>query len=100
MNPPSSSRNWDSLRQGHARRLARAASLDLPRQLPAEQIVSLLEAVIEPGDRVCLEGNNQKQADFLAESLASCNPAVLHDLHMLMSVLALPSHVDLFERGL
>jgi hypothetical protein len=25
----------------------------------------LLEAIIEPGDRVTIEGDNQKQADFL-----------------------------------
>ena len=28
------------------------------------ECVYLLEAVIRPGDRVALEGNNQKQADF------------------------------------
>ncbi len=100
MNAPTSLHAWDGLRQGHARRLARAASQNLPRQVPADRIIPLLQAVIEPGDRVCLEGNNQKQADFLAESLADCNPEVLHDLHMLLSVLALSSHVDLFERGL
>ena len=100
MNAPTSLHAWDGLRQSHARRLARAASQNLPRQVPADRIIALLEAVIEPGDRVCLEGNNQKQADFLAESLADCNPEVLHHLQMLLSVLALPSHVDLFERGL
>jgi malonate decarboxylase alpha subunit len=56
--------------------------------------------VIAPGDRVCLEGNNQKQADFLAESLAACDPARVHDLHLVQSVLALPSHIELFERGI
>jgi len=91
---------WDSRRQARARRLRRADSQGLARRVPAERSIALLEAIIEAGDRVCLEGNNQKQADFLASSLADCNPAVVHDLHMLMSVLALPSHVDLFERGL
>ena len=28
-------------------------------------IIALLEAAIKPHDTVCLEGNNQKQADFL-----------------------------------
>ena len=100
MNAPNSSPVRDKLRQSRNRRLARAASQGLPRQVPTDRIVSLLESVIEPGDRVCLEGNNQKQADFLSESLAECNPEVLHHLHMLQSVLALPSHVDFFERGL
>ena len=61
---------------------------------------SLLEAVIAPGDRVCLEGNNQKQADFLAQSLASLNPQRVHGLHMVQSVLALPEHLDVFETGI
>jgi malonate decarboxylase alpha subunit len=100
MNAPAARDGWTIRRQGRAGRLARADGLGLPRLVPAERIIALLEAVIEAGDRVCLEGNNQKQADFLASSLADCDPAVVHDLHMLMSVLALPSHVDLFERGL
>ncbi|MCE1968375.1 malonate decarboxylase subunit alpha, partial [Enterobacter hormaechei] len=66
----------------------------------AADIVAALEAAIEPGDRVCLEGINQKQADFLAESLADCSPERLHDLHMVQSVLALPAHIDVFERGI
>jgi malonate decarboxylase alpha subunit len=27
-------------------------------------VVPLLEAIMRPGDRVCLEGDNQKQADL------------------------------------
>ncbi|HJW24037.1 MAG TPA: malonate decarboxylase subunit alpha [Rhodocyclaceae bacterium] len=99
MNAPAP-RAWDTQRQSRRRRLERAASQGLERRVPAERIIDLLEAVIEPGDRVCLEGNNQKQADFLAESLADCNPERIHDLSMVQSVLALASHVDLFERGL
>ena len=64
-----------------------------------QKIIELLEAVIEPGDRVCIEGNNQKQADFLSKSLAATDPAKVRDLHLVQSVLALPSHVDLIERG-
>jgi malonate decarboxylase alpha subunit len=100
MNAPHSPGAWDTRRQGRMRRIERAASLGVARQVPASRIGELLEAVIEPGDRVCLEGNNQKQADFLSEALADCNPERLHDLHMVQSVLALPSHVDLFERGI
>jgi malonate decarboxylase alpha subunit len=99
MNAPLS-REWDSRRQSRYRRLERAASLGFGKSIPTEKIVELLEAVIQPGDRVCLEGNNQKQADFLSESLADCDPARINHLSMVQSVLALPSHVDLFERGL
>ena len=93
-------RDWDILRQSRGRRLERAASLGFGKEIPDDRIIDLLEAVIQPGDRVCLEGNNQKQADFLSESLADCSPERINHLSMVQSVLALPSHVDLFERGL
>jgi len=93
-------RDWDTLRQSRSRRLERAASLGFGKEIPVDRIIDLLEAVIQPGDRVCLEGNNQKQADFLSESLADCSPERINHLSMVQSVLALPSHVDLFERGL
>ena len=66
----------------------------------AADAVRLLSATIASGDRVCLEGNNQKQADFLAKTLTQLNPAQIHDLHMVQSVLALPEHLDLFELGI
>jgi malonate decarboxylase alpha subunit len=62
--------------------------------------VDLLEAVIAPGDRVVLEGNNQKQADFLSRSLSEVNPALVHDLHMLISAISRPEHLDIFEKGI
>ena len=36
--------------------------------------VELLENLINSYDRVCLEGDNQKQADFLAKELCKLNP--------------------------
>jgi malonate decarboxylase alpha subunit len=95
----SSSGRWDTLARNRAVRLERAASLASGRVVSADQIVQLLEAVIEPGDRVCIEGNNQKQADFLARSLIKTDPARVCNLHLVQSVLALPEHIDLIERG-
>lgn len=66
----------------------------------AERIADLLHNVLDCGDRVCLEGNNQKQADFLSTALATLDPARINNLHMLQSVLALPEHLDVFERGI
>jgi uncharacterized membrane protein len=68
--------------------------------VPADLAVRLLEVVLEPGDRVCPEGNNQKQADFLAQALTHVDPARVNKLHMLQSVLALPDHLDLYELGI
>src|ERR1700739_1127649 len=83
-------------------RLARAAALfgASGKFCPAERATQLLEAIIEPGDRVAIEGDNQKQADFLASTLANVDPARIHDLHMVQSVLALPDHLAVFERGI
>jgi malonate decarboxylase alpha subunit len=99
--PPQS---WNTLQANRNERLGRAASalggaLD-GKALPAQRIGDLLHHVLECGDRVCLEGNNQKQADFLAQALAGLDPARINHLHMLQSVLALPEHLDVFERGI
>ena len=69
-------------------RLARAALMCGPgsKICPPDRATELLEAIIEPGDRVVIEGDNQKQADFLAAALANAGPARLHDLHMVQSV--------------
>lgn len=101
---PSSEREWNQRQQNRDARLARAASslggaLN-GKLVAAERTADLFYSVIESGDRVCLEGNNQKQADFLAKALAGLDPARLHDLHMLFSVLALPEHLDVFENGI
>jgi malonate decarboxylase alpha subunit len=94
---------WDTLAQNRAGRLARAATALAGacegKAVPAARLAELFYSVIEPGDRVCLEGNNQKQADFLARTLAALDPGRINRLHMLQSVLALPEHLDVFERG-
>jgi malonate decarboxylase alpha subunit len=91
---------WDLKRRARQTRLARARSIASGRFVEPERLTALLEALLEPGDRLCLEGDNQKQADTLARALASVDPARVHDLHLVCSVLALPEHVELFERGI
>ncbi len=95
---------WNLQAQGRARRKARALA-SLGPQLHGKRVdtasaVQLLGSVIESGDRVCLEGNNQKQADFLARSLTQLDPHQVHDLHMVQSVIAMPEHLDVFESGI
>src|SRR5437763_4858948 len=101
MQPP---RIWNKRAQGRERRLARAATrlgAHLSgKKVDPDAIVALLEEAIEPADRVCIEGNNQKQADFLARALIEVDRARVHDLHIVQSVLALPEHLDVFERGI
>jgi malonate decarboxylase alpha subunit len=97
-------RTWTTRADNRAARLARVAetlgSRLRGKLAAAEAITTLLEAAIAPHDRVCLEGNNQKQADFLAQALVQLDPQRVHGLHMVQSVLALPEHLDLFENGI
>ena len=62
-------------------RLARAALMCGPgsKICPPNRAAELLEAIIESGDRVVIEGDNQKQADFLAAALAKAAPARLQE---------------------
>jgi malonate decarboxylase alpha subunit len=92
-------RQWDAGRVARSERLAAGAALAKGKLVPRDQAVALLEAVIRPFDRVCLEGDNQKQADLLAAALAGVDPARIHDLHMVQSGVVLPEHLDVFETG-
>ncbi|MGC3200845.1 malonate decarboxylase subunit alpha, partial [Pseudomonas aeruginosa] len=67
--------------------------------LPRDRLVAALVALIAPGDRVVLEGNYQKQADFLSRSLARVDPGMLHVLHMIMPSVGRPLQLDLFEQA-
>lgn len=90
----------DRQRRDRLARAAQALGTRLTgRHVATEAATALLEAVLQPGDRVCLEGNNQKQADFLAQALTQVDVQRVHDLHMVQSVLALPEHLDVFENG-
>ncbi|MFC5314188.1 malonate decarboxylase subunit alpha, partial [Azospirillum rugosum] len=80
-----SPRAWDTGRQSREQRLASAARFARGKLVAHQDATSLLEAVLRPGDRVCLEGDNQKQADFLARCLAQADPTVLRDLHIVQS---------------
>ncbi|MDR6236603.1 malonate decarboxylase subunit alpha [Pseudomonas oryzihabitans] len=87
-------------RSDKQRRLDQVARLADGKVLPTASIVAALESLLAPGDRVVLEGNNQKQADFLSRALAQVDPAKLHDLHLIMPSVGRPEHLDLFERGI
>ena len=91
---------WSKRRTEKSRRLALVRHLANGPVLRSEDIITVLENLIAPGDRVVLEGNNQKQADFLARSLARVDCAKVNNLHMIMPSVSLPEHLDLFERGI
>ena len=92
--------DWNRGAAQRRRRLEAARERGLGKLVPAERAVELLETVLAPGDRLCVEGNNQKHADFLSACLAKVDPARVHGLHVVQSNLALPQHLDVFERGI
>jgi malonate decarboxylase alpha subunit len=92
--------DWQSERRSRNERLDAGSKFAEGKMVAPGDVTALLEAVVRPGDRICLEGDNQKQADFLAACLANADPKVLHDLHVVQSGIVLPEHIDLFEKGI
>jgi len=68
--------------------------------LARERMVEALESVIQSGDSIVMEGDNQKQADFLSRSLVKVDPKKIHDLHLIISSISRPEHLTLFELGI
>jgi malonate decarboxylase alpha subunit len=93
-------RSWTVMLDAKARRLAAVGSRANGKLLEQRAIVEALQTLIRPGDRVALEGNNQKQADFLSRALVQVDPLILHDIHLLISSISRPEHLTLFERGI
>ena len=91
---------FDHLRDSYQSRLAAAAPLAAGRFVAPENAGALLGAVLRSGDRVCIEGDNQKQADFFARALVGLDPARIHHLHMVQSSVVLDEHLEVFRRGL
>ena len=91
---------WCEQRDALNQRLAAGQSHAAGKRVPLDRLPALLESVLRPGDRVCLEGDNQKQAEALARALAQVDPARVHDLHMVQSGVVLPEHLDVFEKGI
>lgn len=88
-------------RQAKQAKLAQCSSLLNGKWLANNQhLIELLELLLAPYDRVCLEGDNQKQALFLSQALCQLDAKKIHHLHMLQSCPTLPEHIEIFERGI
>ena len=91
---------WNTLARNKIARLERASSITSTKIVEQKDLVRLFESVIESGDRVCIEGNNQKHADYLSQQLTLVDPKKVNDLHIVQSNIALSSHLDIFEKGI
>lgn len=93
-------KRWTKRRDAKKRKLDKVKDIASGRIIPSQHIVEVLEKLIDPGDKVVLEGNNQKQASFLSDALGKVNSGQVHDLHMIMSSISRPEHLDIFESGI
>jgi malonate decarboxylase alpha subunit len=89
---------WDRRRVDKRDRLSAVAGYLDGKLIEPARLRNVLEALLRQGDRVALEGDNQKQADFLSRTLARCDPGKVNGLHMLISSVSRPEHLDLFEQ--
>jgi len=93
-------KNWNAERASLTERLVDGSRYAAGKIVVAANLSNFFQAVIRPGDRACLEGDNQKQADVLAAALANVDPAKVHELHMVQSGVVLPEHLDVFDKGI
>ncbi|AVK62094.1 malonate decarboxylase subunit alpha [Lactobacillus sp. CBA3605] len=93
-------KSWTTKRDAKAARLEAAAPLLTGKFAKTSDAKAVLETLIKTGDKVVLEGDNQKQASFLSQTLAAVDPDKVHDLHMIMSSISRPEHLDIFELGI
>jgi len=94
------SRSWTTRRDEKRRRMQLLKPWMEGPIIQKERIIDALEAVLVSGDRIVLEGDNQKQADFLSRSLVKIDPKKVHDLHLVISSISRPEHLTLFELGI
>ncbi|KAB2336666.1 malonate decarboxylase subunit alpha [Cytobacillus depressus] len=92
--------SWKKRLEAKEKRIEKMKDITSSRIIPTNKIVQALETLIQSGDRVVLEGNNQKQASFLSAALAKVDPEKIYHLHMIMSSISRPEHLDLFEYGI
>jgi malonate decarboxylase alpha subunit len=92
--------SWTTRRDEKKRRMQLVSAWMTGAVLRQDKIVEALEALIAPADRVVIEGDNQKQADFLSRSVVKADPKKLHDLHLIISSISRPEHLTLFELGI
>ena len=91
---------WTKQKDDRALRIQSGSQFAAGKAVALTSLAAFLHAVLRPGDRVCLEGDNQKQADVLANALAGLDPGRIHDLHMVQSGVVLPAHLDVFDNGI
>jgi hypothetical protein len=89
--------SWTKRRAEKERRMQAVSRWMSGPVIPTYKTVEALEALVVAGDRIVLEGDNQKQADFISRSLVKVDAKKIHDLHLIISSISRPEHLTLFE---
>ena len=88
---------WDKNRKKYLSRLAKIQPyLKNHKFVNTEDIVAVLSHLILSGDRICIEGDNQKQASYLASAMTQLDSSAINNLHMIQSAIILPEHLAVF----
>ena len=90
--------DWNQRRENKDSKLNRIKRRG--KQVAAGEIVDVLEQILSPGNRVILEGDNQKQARFLAQALGMVDVQQVHDLAMVIPSIEDQNQIELFKRGI
>ncbi len=93
-------KSWTTKRDAKRSKMEQVSKLLDGKFAQTKDVVQVLEILIKPGDKVVLEGDNQKQASFLSQALAKVESKKVHDLHMIISSVSRPEHLDIFELGI
>src|ERR1700753_699249 len=97
---PEQRTSWTTRRDEKRRLLESVKTWMKGPVLAQAKMVEALESVIQSGNRIVMEGDNQKQADFLSRSLVKVDAGRIHDLHLIISSISRPEHLTLFEFGI
>lgn len=91
-------KSWTKNRDAKQQKINQVRHLMDGKFIDSKNIISVLETLITSGDKVVLEGDNQKQASFLSQNLVKVSPEKVNRLHMIMSSISRPEHLDLFDQ--
>lgn len=91
---------WDKNRKRKAERLASVSKFLNGKVIKTSDIVEVLNRVIKPKDNLIIEGDNQKQASFLAKAMTQVDPKSVNDIRLVIPSLSRDEHLDLFDKGI
>ena len=91
---------WDKNRKKKIEKLNSISSFLNGKVIKTENIVDVLNLVVKPGDNLILEGDNQKQASFLAKAMTKVDPKKVNNIHLIICLTMLTLSIIFFIFGI